>query len=149
MLIAIIILVVSFLLMLLLGQLMYDTHRKIAHIIWSISLSLLIFFIYNFNNKNTQAGDENSQRFLGVYNIDISNSNYDNIDIADYYDLTLTVKADHGFVLSKESPFLPRGLDIGSIWMMVTSTGRKFLSKKEIYLTKKLIVNIGSFKEII
>ncbi len=87
------------------GRLFYKTKPKTAYFIWCFTLYLLIRSIHYGNNRTEIGGDQYLDKFIGTFKIDISNSKYESLNIKDYNSLYLTVKKDHSFEFSKETPF--------------------------------------------
>lgn len=90
--------------LLVVGQFLYNKFPKTAISIWIFSALLVVFFVYEYNTKNSRLGDAEIENYVGVYNIDIYNSNYDSIDLNQYYDLNLIVDKNKKFHFSYQTP---------------------------------------------
>ena len=53
---------------------------------------------------NTRFGDKTISDYVGTYKIDIYNSSYDSVDLTQYKDLKLFVKANKTFKFSIKTP---------------------------------------------
>jgi len=90
--------------LLIIGQLFYKKFPKISLTIFGLTVLLLIYFIYSFNTMNTRFGDKTISDYVGTYKIDIYNSSYDSVDLTQYKDLKLFVKANKTFKFSIKTP---------------------------------------------
>ena len=131
-----------FTILLIIGQLFYNKYPKTAYCIWGFTFLLLAYFIYSFNTKNESSGDKDLKKYVGNYELDIHNSNYDSINVKDYYDLVLIVRNDKTFKFSRETPFFDENfghwqhMDDGDINWTEISIGNNKLSEAQIEIDK-------------
>ncbi|WP_461449094.1 hypothetical protein [Mucilaginibacter sp.] len=79
--------------------------RVIKYVSWVIAafLALFLFIIVPYNGYWT---DKEAKYRVGVYQLDITNSNYHRIDLSKFKSITLKLKGDYTFLLNENAPFL-------------------------------------------
>ena len=130
------------LVLLFVGQLFYNKFPKVSFSIWGLTVLLLFYFIYSFNTSNTHFGDKSLTNYVGTYKIDINNSSYDSIDLKQYTDLQLIVKADKTFKFSYKTPLFKdtigywQHMDDGDISWTELSVGQGELMQANVETDK-------------
>ena len=133
-------LVIIFLLVV--GQILYRKYPKTAYWIWGLTILISAYLLYSFNTKNISSGDKDLEKYVGNYEIDLYNSNYDGVNLQDYYDLLLTVNKNKTFKFSKETPFFDTSfghwqhIDDGDINWTEISIGNNKLAEAEVETDK-------------
>ena len=139
---ALIIAVLTIIALLIVGQLLYRKSSKLAYTIWALTLVLFIYLIYSFNTANTRMGDLSKNEYIGTYKIAYASSSYDSIDLNNYKDLLLIVKADNTFEFSRQVPFFSackgywQHMDDGDISWTEISVGDKNLMQANVEVDK-------------
>ncbi|MDB5198466.1 MAG: hypothetical protein JWO92_429 [Chitinophagaceae bacterium] len=90
--------------LLIIGQL-FKRRKTIRYVLWTLSLIVIIGSII-FYNKKPSDEREVELRLSGIYNLDTDNSKYDGIALKLYSNLTLTLKDNNTFFISKPTPLL-------------------------------------------
>ena len=130
------------LILLFVGQAFYNKFPKVSYTIWGLTVLFLLYFVYSFNTANTRLGDKSINDYIGTYKIDTNSSSYDNIDLTNYYNLTLTVKTDKTFEFSYKTPFFKdtighwQHMDDGDISWTEISIGDRNLMQANIDTNK-------------
>ncbi len=65
---------------------------------------LLIWFIYDLFGKSS-IERQGEKEIIGIYKLNADSSRFENIDLKEFPDITLTVKSNNTFIINKQLPF--------------------------------------------
>jgi len=79
--------------------------RFIKYLCWTIA-GFLILFVGVITPLNIYHDKQESKHWVGIHQLDISNSNYHHLDLSKFKTLTLTMNEDYAFSVNENVPFL-------------------------------------------